>query len=55
MKYHRIKYRKLVKKIIYNSMPTAYTVAKTKLNKWVNEKPSKRKHVKMVVSFLLGT
>ena len=35
-----------MKKIVYASTPTAYAVAKTELNKWVDEKPSKRKHIK---------
>ena len=40
------KYRKFVKRIVYASTPTAYAVAKTELNKWVDEKPSKQKHIK---------
>ena len=35
-----------MKKIIYASTPTVFAVAKTELNKWVDEKPSKQKHIK---------
>lgn len=40
------RFRKLVKKILYASTPTAFAVAKQEFFSWADEKPSKRKHAK---------